>query len=200
MSRLRIERLSRPGVNVNGLVIDAGTCAALHGPSGGGKTLLLRAVADLDEAEGEVWLDDQSRSAMRAPQWRQQVMYVASESHWWARLVREHAANWPADDLEALGLGPDVLDWEIQRLSSGERQRLALARAISRSPAVLLLDEPTANLDGSNTERVERLVEAWRRRTKGCVLWVSHAPDQRTRVASTHYRVEAGELRQTDAE
>ena len=201
MSSLRIEQLSRPGVSV----AESGDrrrhlhCRC-HGASGSGKTLLLRAIADLDEAEGEVWLDDRARSGMRAPQWRKLVMYVASESHWWARLVREHAADWPAEDLQTLGFEPEVLDWEIQRLSSGERQRLALIRAISCTPSVLLLDEPTANLDRSNTERVERLIEAWRRRTDGCVLWISHDPDQRARVATARYQVEAGKLSQTDAE
>ena len=200
MSRLRVARLSRPGVSVSDLVIDAGICAAVHGASGSGKTLLLRAIADLDEAQGEVWLDERARSSMSGPQWRQRVMYLASESHWWASLVREHALDWPADDLQTLGLEPDVLDWEVRRLSSGERQRLALVRAISHSPSALLLDEPTANLDGVNAERVERLIEAWRRRTDGCVLWVSHDPGQRARVASIRYQVEAGKLRQTDAE
>jgi ABC-type iron transport system FetAB ATPase subunit len=199
MSRLRVERLERPGVSVADLAIEDGTGATLHGASGSGKTLLLRAIADLDAAEGEVWLDDRARSGMRAPLWRRQVMYIASESHWWARRVREHAADWPTDDLQALGLNPEVLGWEIQRLSSGERQRLALVRAISHSPSVLLLDEPTANLDTANTERVERLVEAWRGRTGGCVFWVSHDPGQRARVATAHYRVEDGRVSPSDA-
>ena len=199
MSSLRIEGLTRPGVGVERLAIDAGCCCALSGPSGSGKTLLLRAIADLDEAAGEVWLDDQPRSAIDAPQWRRRVMYLAAESHWWAPRVREHAAAWRPADLEALGFDEAVLHWEVQRLSSGERQRLALARALAHGPSALLLDEPTANLDQANTARVERLVADWRRDTGGCVLWVSHDPLQRVRVATTQFEIEGGVLRRPDA-
>jgi ABC-type iron transport system FetAB ATPase subunit len=199
MSSLRIENLSRPGVSAGDVTVAAGTCAAVFGASGSGKTLLLRAIADLDEAKGEVWLDQGSRSSMTAPQWRRQVVYVAAESHWWARLVGEHAGTWPTDDLQSLGFEPDVLNWEIQRLSSGERQRLAILRALAYAPSALLLDEPTANLDRSNAERVEQLIAAWRRRTNGCALWVSHDPAQRTRVAAAQYQIVAGVLRQVHA-
>lgn len=198
MSSLRIQQLKKKGVSASDIMLSAGTCTALHGASGSGKTLLLRAIADLDEAAGEVWLDEQARSDMSGPQWRRLVSYVAAESHWWGRLVREHAADWRTSDLEALGFKPEVLDWQVQRLSSGERQRLAIARALAGQPAALLLDEATANLDQSNTARVEQLVEAWRQETGGCVLWVSHDPAQRTRVADIHYEIEGGALRQQD--
>ena len=200
MSRLRIERLQRPGVNAKGVVIEAGGCTTMHGTSGSGKTLLLRAVADLDEAEGEVWLDEQARSEMSGPQWRQRVGYVAAESHWWDSLVREHAQDWRTDQLEALGFESAVLDWEVQRLSSGERQRLAIARTLAGSPSALLLDEPTANLDQKNTDRVERLIAAWRQQTGGCVLWVSHDPAQRSRISNTQLEIRDGTLEQPRAE
>lgn len=198
MSSLRIEKLHKKGVNAAGITLSAGSCTALHGASGSGKTLLLRAIADLDEAEGEVWLDDQARSDMSGPQWRSQVTYVAAESHWWGRLVREHAAEWRMPDLEALGFESEVLDWQVQRLSSGERQRLAIARALAGQPAVLLLDEATANLDQSNTARVEQLIDTWRRQTGGSILWVSHDPAQRTRIADIEFEIDDGALSQAD--
>ena len=198
MSSLRIERLARAGVSAAGLTVAAGSCTTLFGPSGSGKTLLLRAIADLDEADGEVWLDDRARSSLSGPEWRRQVIYVAAESHWWAPQVGPHAPHWPPADLEALGFDEHVLQWEVQRLSSGERQRLALARALAHAPSALLLDEPTANLDQTNTLCVEALIEAWRKRSAGSVLWVSHDPAQRSRVATTQYRIEAGELRRLD--
>jgi len=196
MSSLHIEQLLGAGVDAAAVTIPAGSCVAVHGASGSGKTLLLRAIADLDEANGKVWLDQQARSSMSGPQWRRQVTYVAAESHWWGHLVREHAAQWALPDLEAVGFGQDVLDWEVQRLSSGERQRLAIARALAGSPSALLLDEPTANLDQKNTGRVERLIETWRKRTGGCVLWVSHDPAQRKRIAESQYEIVDGILRQ----
>ncbi|MCB1789772.1 MAG: ATP-binding cassette domain-containing protein [Gammaproteobacteria bacterium] len=192
MSRLRVEKLYRSGVQHASLDIDHAACVALHGPSGSGKTLLLRAIADLDEADGEVWLDDRPRSVFSGPDWRRHVVYVAADSQWWHETVREHAVDWRLDDLSALGFAAEVLDWEVQRLSSGERQRLSIARALAHAPSALLLDEPTANLDATNTTRVERLLVDWRAASGGCVLWVSHDPAQRTRVASVQYRVRDG--------
>lgn len=200
MSSLRIERLRHTGVDATGITVAAGSCSAVHGASGSGKTLLLRAIADLDEAEGEVWLDGQARSSMSGPQWRRRVVYVAAESQWWHPRVREHACEWRASDLQALGLQPDVLDWDIQRLSSGERQRLAIARALAGSPSVLLLDEPTANLDHANALRVEHLIETWRQRDGGCVLWVSHDPAQRARIATVAHEIRSGRVGQTHAD
>ena len=64
------------------LSIGRGTCAAITGASGSGKSLFLRMVADLDPNQGEVWLNEQARAAMPAPAWRKQVTYVAAESGW----------------------------------------------------------------------------------------------------------------------
>ncbi len=200
MSGLRIENLHRAGVNAAGFSVAAGGCTAIHGASGSGKTLLLRAIADLDEARGEVWLSDQARSGMSGPRWRRLVTYVAAESHWWSRLVGEHAQDWRSQDLEALGFEPEVLEWEVQRLSSGERQRLAIARALAGGPSALLLDEPTANLDHTSTKRVERLIAAWRDQTGGCVLWVSHDPAQRARIADAEFEIRDGILEPADAD
>lgn len=199
MSALRIEGLHGHGVDVPSLRVEAATCSTIFGPSGSGKTLLLRAIADLDEARGEIWLDDQPRSAMSGPQWRAKVMYLAAESAWWAGHVGKHAGEWDIDVLHMLAFGRDVLDWEVERLSSGERQRLALARALARTPRVLLLDEPTANLDQENTTRVETLLARWRETSGGCLLWVSHDPAQRARVANAAYRMRDGKLEPVDA-
>ena len=200
MSGLRVEHLSGQGIRADALTVEPAGCTALYGPSGAGKSLLLRAIADLDETAGEVWLDGVARSHLSGPEWRRRVVYVPAESHWWAACIGAHAPHWHGADLEALGFGADVLDWEVQRLSSGERQRLALARALAHDPAALLLDEPTANLDQTNTARVEGLIAQWCRRSAGCVLWVSHDPAQRARVASAQYRVEGGELRPVDGD
>lgn len=200
MSRLRIAHLHARGVEAERLDVADGACAAIHGPSGSGKTQLLRAIADLDPTDGEIWLDGQARSAFGAAAWRRQVTYLSADSHWWAPQVRAHAKDWRDDDLTALGFAPDVLDWEIQRLSSGERQRLALARALAHRPSALLLDEPSANLDAVNTERVEQLIANWRANSAGCALWVSHDPAQRARTASAQYRIDDGVLHHGDNE
>nr|WP_207162282.1 ATP-binding cassette domain-containing protein [Thiocapsa imhoffii] len=86
------------------------------------------------------------------------------------------------DWLARIGFEPDVLGWSIARLSSGERQRLALVRLLAQMPTALLLDEPTANLDPGNGARVESLVTHYRQQQQVAILWVSHDPLQRARL------------------
>src|ERR1700751_4416020 len=62
--------------------LSAGECIAIQGPSGGGKTLLLRALADLDPNEGLVCLDGCDRAAMSGPEWRRLVGYLPAEPGW----------------------------------------------------------------------------------------------------------------------
>lgn len=100
--------------------------------------------------------------------------------------------------LARLGFAPDVLDWEVPRLSTGERQRLALARLLHNGPEVLLLDEATANLDPSNRTQAEQVIDDYRRKRQAAVLWVSHDPEQRHRLAQAAsgrcYVIERGQL------
>jgi ABC-type lipoprotein export system ATPase subunit len=67
------------------LDLSGGTCAAITGPSGSGKSLFLRMIADLDPNEGEVWLNGRERASMPAPEWRKQTSYVSAESGWCKR-------------------------------------------------------------------------------------------------------------------
>lgn len=195
MPRLKIESLRFQGRGPYDLVIEPGECVCLSGPSGAGKTLLLRSVADLDPHEGRVFLDDVDSLAVDAPNWRQAVGLLPAESQWWWDTVGPH---FPAVDLErlkALGFGEEVLGWEVSRLSTGERQRLALLRLLVNRPRALLLDEPTAALDPSSAGLVEVLIEDYRREADASVLWVSHDPAQAERVADRRYEISEGPLR-----
>ncbi|MEQ9682836.1 MAG: ABC transporter ATP-binding protein, partial [Rhodospirillales bacterium] len=80
---LSIRNLHARLVQVDDLDLEAGDCIAVMGASGSGKSLMLRALADLDPAEGEITLDGHERMSMTGPQWRRQVMYVGPESGWW---------------------------------------------------------------------------------------------------------------------
>ncbi|MCC5860019.1 MAG: ATP-binding cassette domain-containing protein [Ectothiorhodospiraceae bacterium] len=176
------------------LAVGPGEIVCLSGPSGSGKTRLLRAMADLDDHAGEVWLGDRSQSRTPAHCWRGWVILVPAESQWWAETVREHFLDPPPGGLKALGFGPEVMDWQVSRLSSGEKQRLALLRALSHQPEALLLDEPTANLDQDTTLAVERWVMDLARDQGLPVLWVAHDPAQIARIASRHLRIRGGRL------
>jgi ABC-type iron transport system FetAB ATPase subunit len=194
MPGLTVRQLQREGLGPLDLEVAAGETLALFGASGSGKTLLLRAIADLDPNQGEVTLGEHSRDALPAHRWRTLLAYVPPESHWWAETVGPHADQWDSGMLQALGFGQEVLDWEIRRLSSGERQRLALLRALARQPAGLLLDEPTANLDQDNTLKIEALVRDYQQCHRAPVIWVSHDEAQRARVAQRTGRMHGGRL------
>lgn len=182
MASLRLQGVAPLGLNPIDLTLATGERVFLSGPSGSGKSLLLRAIADLDPCPGEVWLDQVPRSGLPATQWRRRVALLPAEAHWWADRVREHLPEGSEALLADLGFGPETLDWAIARLSTGERQRLALARVLANRPAALLLDEATANLDPPNRDRVEALVDTYRIEHGAAILWVSHDPEQRARI------------------
>lgn len=174
--------------------INRGECVSLCGASGSGKSLLLRALADLDPHGGEVSLDGDSALSMSGHLWRRRVGLLPAEPFWWAERVGEHFDEVDEALLEALGLDLKALGWQVARCSTGERQRLALARLLQNRPEVLLLDEPTAALDPQSVARVEALLEAYRREQDAVVIWVSHDAAQRQRVAQRHYRIDGHNL------
>lgn len=177
--------------------ISPGECVCLSGESGAGKTLLLRALADLDPAQGDVSLHQIPRTTIPAPQWRRRVGFLAAESQWWRDAVGEHFSSEPAEAaLQALGFSREALNWQVARLSTGERQRLGLLRLLVGAPEVLLLDEPSANLDARNREQIETLLRDYQHQHQAMLLWVSHDQEQIRRVGQRHLHLEAdGTLR-----
>jgi len=179
------------------LNLGAGACAAITGPSGSGKSLFLRMIADLDPNQGKVWLNGTERASITAPEWRGKVTYVSAESGWWADTVIEHFARNKRGEVAGLaarlGLHTDLLDASIARLSTGEKQRLALVRALLLCPPVLLLDEPTGPLDEESVTRVEALLRE-RMATGISVLLATHDANQAERLGDQRYRMAAGQL------
>ncbi len=199
MPGLKLENFSWHTLGDVTMAVQPGQCVGLHGPSGSGKSLMLRAIADMIPHGGQAWLDDIRCDSVPGHQWRQWVALLPAEAAWWFDTVGEHFREIPGDWLSALGLEQEVLDWPVRRLSSGERQRLALVRLLANTPRVLLLDEPTANLDAENTARVEQLIDAYRRSRQPAIFWISHDPGQLQRWCDPVYRIAANRL-QPDAD
>lgn len=194
---LSVEGLHRPGLAPVVLRIAGGECVGLSGPSGAGKTLLLRAIADLDPNTGDVSCAGQARAQLPAPAWRRRVAYLAANAGWWGEVVGEHFEASPGvvGLLAQLGLAEAALKWPVARLSTGERQRLALLRTLALEPAVLLLDEPTSGLDPEAVADVEGLLR--QRLAAGvAILLVSHSVEQIGRLAGRCLRLEAGVLQE----
>jgi ABC-type lipoprotein export system ATPase subunit len=151
-------------------------------------------VVDLDPNEGSVRLNDHERNVLRADRWRKLVAMVPSESGWWDDRVSDHFD--PDCDagplLRAVGL-PGAMDWDVSRLSSGERHRLAIARALCNRPKAILLDEPTATLDQAATELIEDLVRAECDRGVSIII-VTHDQAQASRLCTRHFAMVRGHL------
>ncbi|MBK6008085.1 ATP-binding cassette domain-containing protein [Ramlibacter ginsenosidimutans] len=195
---LATKQLHRLHVGPITLQVDGGSCVSIVGRSGSGKSVLLRMIADLDPHEGDVLLDGEACSGMPAPQWRRRVSYVAAASGWWNDKVGPHFRDAAAlrELLPRVGLAPDVGEWEVARLSTGERQRLALLRAMTPENRVLLLDEPTSGLDAESTWLVEELLRE--RLAQGTtLLLVTHDPQQAVRLAHRRYRLADGQLQES---
>jgi tungstate transport system ATP-binding protein len=148
------------------LTIAPGAPTLIVGPNGAGKTTLLRLCMGLDvPSSGRIsWGGRVDRAALRrAILFQRPVMlrrstganvaYALAQ----AGIARTQRAERVAALLDRVGLS-DLAQRPARRLSGGEQQRLALARALARDPEILLLDEPTANLDPAATRSVEEIV------------------------------------------
>ncbi len=193
---LQISQLSRPTFAAVTLDVHAGECLCLYGPSGAGKSQLLRAIAELDPAAGELRLAGVHSTDMPPAEWRQQVGLLPPDSCWWHATAAAHFHNGMPVPLEQLGLDASMLEQPIARLSSGEKQRLALLRLLANRPRVLLLDEPTANLDPENTRRVEAAIATYIKDNDAAAVWVSHDRQQVARVADRCLLVEKGTVQE----
>lgn len=150
------------------LTIASGAPTLIVGPNGAGKTRLLRLCMGLDRpTAGQISWGGRADSPMarRAILFQRPVMLrrttAANIAYALARagIPRTERAERVAAFLERVGLS-DLAQRPARRLSGGEQQRLALARALARDPQILLLDEPTANLDPAATRGVEQIVQS----------------------------------------
>ena len=176
-----------------------GECLGVCGPSGVGKTLLLRCLADLDRHDGTILLDGRQCSTYQGPEWRRLVALVPAESRWWYPEFGQHLpAACNKSEVSRLvascGFDNDVLGWQVSRLSTGEKQRLAVVRALIRKPEVLLLDETGSGLDLENVFLLEKVIADYRSTNNAPVIWVSHDKEQLVRVSQQQMTMQKNKL------
>jgi ABC-type iron transport system FetAB ATPase subunit len=192
-TRLRIVNLQSQLAGPFDLELAAGECVTVVGPSGSGKSLFLRMVADLDPNQGEVFLDGVERRTLPAPDWRHKVVYSAAEPGWWYERVGDHfhgeAIAFAHDMAPRLALAQTLFDGQVVQLSTGERQRMALIRALALLSPVLLLDEATGALDEDSTVLVETVLRE--RLADGMTIaMVTHSAAQAARLGHRQLRME----------
>lgn len=189
---LKVDNLQLATGQVVSLHLGKSEVHCLNGPSGVGKTRLLRALADLDPAQGEIFLHHKSQQELPASEWRSRVMLVPTDSRWWLPTAADHMSRDMREHAAELRLDPKRLEAPIKQLSTGEKARCALLRAMSREPEVLLLDEPTSGLDPESARAVERMIAHYA--ANRTVLWVTHDELQAERVADHRWQLTAEKL------
>lgn len=167
-----------PVINDLSLKVEAGTSLAIAGPSGCGKsTLLSLLLGFVHPSSGKILLDGEDMAAMDMRSYRKRVGVVTQDSVFFSGSIRENVAygyeeveedqlEWAlqqSNACEFIDRLPDGLDTRIGvngvRLSGGQMQRLAIARAIVRNPSVLVLDEATSALDNDSEVHVRRAID-----------------------------------------
>jgi len=198
--------------NVN-LRVDRGEVFALIGPTGAGKTTLLRLIDLIDvPTSGKIYFDgvDTAESAKVRLGMRRRMAFVLQKPVVFNLSVYDNIAS----GLKWRGVGGSTLREKVSHilemvslsaeksrnartLSGGEVQRVAIARAIAIEPEVLLLDEPTANLDPLSALRIEELITSIIRHYATTIIMATHDLSQGQRLADRVGVLMDGELLQT---
>jgi molybdate transport system ATP-binding protein len=190
--------------------IESGSFVSLFGPSGAGKTTVLRMLAGLDDPDqgrivvnGETWFD--SEKGIRLSPQKRSIGFVFQDYALFPNLdVRRNVsfaagrndAGW-VDELLAL-TGLASLQHRLPAtLSGGQRQRTALARAIARKPALLLLDEPLSALDAEWRGQLQDDLAGLHRRFGITTLLVSHDVGEVFKLSRRVLRLDHGQIVQT---
>jgi iron complex transport system ATP-binding protein len=188
MSLLAATNLRIPGrLEATSLSIEVGTLTCLIGPNGSGKTSLLHAIAGIGSREGQIRIDRIDPHCIGPPN-RQRLLTF---------LPASRDVKWPLTAIDLIRLGgeddiePIVADLELEafcerrvdQLSTGERARVLLARALAPRPKLLLLDEPVANLDPLWQVKLMERLKLITREANRAVLMASHDLDLAARFA-----------------
>jgi molybdate transport system ATP-binding protein len=182
--------------------VSEGRLTAFFGRSGSGKTTLINLIAGVIRPDrGRIVLDDavlvDTKQRIFVPKYRRRVGYVFQEGRLFPHLtVRQNLlfGRWftPRRErnigldqvLDLLGIA-HLLDRRPGALSGGEKQRVAIGRALLTSPRLLLLDEPLASLDDTRKEEILPFIERLRDEAQVPIVYVSHSISEVTRLATT---------------
>ncbi|MGY5366296.1 ABC transporter ATP-binding protein [Enterobacter oligotrophicus] len=197
---------------INGLttpLLPRGQITALLGPNGSGKSTLLRALADLNPAQGEIWLNDDNLMALPSATRAQKVVYLPQSLpqgvhlHALESVIVARRASGSAPDrnveqeawaiLETLGVAHLAMSF-LDQLSGGQKQLIGLAQSLIREPDLLLLDEPLSALDLNYQFHVMDIVARETRLRNIVTVVVIHDINIALRHANYALMLKGGEL------
>lgn len=176
------------------------------GPSGAGKSSLLRLLNRLDEPSGgEVQFHGKDHTQYSPCLLRSKVGYLFQTPYLFERTIRDNLlfANSSLSDVEMMRLidethvRVDQVDNAVEKLSVGEKQRVAIARLLATRPEVILLDEPTSALDPTHTEAIEKLIKEIADVKKLTAIVVTHSPEQAMRIGGETLLLVDGKLEES---
>jgi tungstate transport system ATP-binding protein len=186
-------------LDLESVTIEKGTRTAIIGPNGAGKSTLLNIVSRIDVAtEGEVVYESEDPRLVTQVFQQPYMLRTSVERNIQYPL---RLRNWPEEGMkkrsnelmEDLGL-LDLRHQKAWKLSGGETQKVALARALSFQPSLLLLDEPTANIDPATTAEIEEMLLKINREEGTTILFVTHNLAQARRVCNRLLFLDKGKL------
>jgi ABC-type multidrug transport system ATPase subunit len=191
---LRVKSLTLPNQKTVDFELPSGEALIIRGRNGSGKSLLLKSLAQLCEAPWkEFQFEGQDVSLLNPEEYRSLVLYVSTTpllmkdetvEEFFTSVLKLHVYKNHSSDFNYQSY---LRHWGIENtrvamLSSGQKQLISILRALTLKAKVLLLDEPTSNLDHDRTIEVEELLLDWKKRTQGSFLMISHGRDQIQRL------------------
>ncbi|WP_303974575.1 ABC transporter ATP-binding protein [Streptococcus merionis] len=175
---------------------------SIIGTSGSGKTTLLSLLAGLDtQTSGEIRLNEKNIQAIGYQTYRKKHVSLVFQNYnlldYMTPLENIRLVNSKADAslLLRLGLQEEQLNRNVLQLSGGQRQRVAIARALSAGTELLLLDEPTGNLDEKIALEIVELLKEIAHQEKKCVIMVTHSQNL-AKIADVQLKIQSKKLRE----
>lgn len=198
--RITIENLTkkygdRTIFSIDDLIFEEGKIMGITGPNGAGKTTLLNIIGGIDsEYNGKVFYDGKKLDN----EIKRNMTYLFQKPYLFRRSVYENIIyplklrNYSNDDIDMLANNimknleiEDLKDLKAHKLSGGESQKVALARALVFRPKLLLLDEPTSNIDPDSIKILEREILKFNKETGATVIIITHNMKQTERMCNS---------------
>ena len=211
ITHIRKEYEGRPVLNDCSYSFSDSGVYVLMGPNGCGKSTLLRICSLLERPDGgDLLFEDNGAPLVPDMRIRRRMTLVLPRTGVFNTTVYNNAAY----GLKVRGARKEAITNRVQEvlafvgldhklrqnaltLSSGETQRLGIARALAIGPEILFLDEPTASVDQENTAIIESIILAMKKEGRTMIIMTTHDPDQAARLADRVLIIERGALRET---